>query len=83
PGWLVEDFGQVYMPVCSNFVVDHNIAQGVSGMKGLRVFDMSSTYEINALTRSLMKSEVASAWLTYDPGNKTVRTYCGDGTTQK
>lgn len=83
PGWLVEDFGQVYMPVCSNFVVDHNIAQGVTAMKGTRVFDMSSTYEINALTRSLMKSEVASAWLTYDPGNKTIRTYCGDGTSQK
>lgn len=83
PGWLVEDFGQIYMPVCSNFVVDHNIAQGVQAMKGARVFDMSSTYEINALTRSLMKSDVASAWLTYDPGNKTIRTYCGEGTTQK
>ncbi|MBI2810004.1 MAG: D-alanyl-D-alanine carboxypeptidase [Candidatus Melainabacteria bacterium] len=83
PGWLVEDFGQIYMPVCSNFVVDHNIAQGVSAMKGMRVFDMSSTYEINALTRSLMKADVASAWLTYDPGNKTIRTYCGDGTSQK
>lgn len=83
PGWLVEDFGQIYMPVCSNFVIDHNIAQGVSGLKGMRVFDMSSSYEINALTRSLMKSEVASAWLTYDPGNKTIRTYCGDGTSQK
>jgi serine-type D-Ala-D-Ala carboxypeptidase/endopeptidase (penicillin-binding protein 4) len=83
PGWLVEDFGQIYMPVCSNFVVDHNIAQGVSGMKGARVFDMSSTYEINAMTRSLMKSDVASAWLTYDPGNKTIRTYCGEGTNQK
>lgn len=83
PGWLVEDFGQIYMPVCSNFVVDHNIAQGVTAMKGMKVFDMSSTYEINALTRSLMKSDVASAWLTYDPGNKTIRTYCGDGTSQK
>jgi len=83
PGWLVEDFGQIYMPVCSNFVIDHNIAQGVSAMKGMKVFDMSSTYEINALTRSLMKADVASAWLTYDPGNKTIRTYCGDGTSQK
>jgi serine-type D-Ala-D-Ala carboxypeptidase/endopeptidase (penicillin-binding protein 4) len=83
PGWLVEDFGQVYMPVSSNFVVDHNIAQGTTAMKGVRVFDMSATYEINALMRSLMKSDVASAWLTYDPGNKTLRTYCGDGTSQK
>jgi D-alanyl-D-alanine carboxypeptidase/D-alanyl-D-alanine-endopeptidase (penicillin-binding protein 4) len=63
--------------------VDHNIAQGTTAMKGVRVFDMSATYEINALTRSLMKSDVASAWLTYDPGNKTLRTYCGEGTTQK
>jgi D-alanyl-D-alanine carboxypeptidase/D-alanyl-D-alanine-endopeptidase (penicillin-binding protein 4) len=83
PGWLVEDFGQIYMPVCSNFVVDRNIAQGTTAMKGVRVFDMSATYEINALTRSLMKSDVASAWLTYDPGNKTLRTYCGEGTSQK
>ncbi len=83
PGWLVEDFGQVYMPVSSNFVVDRNIAQGTTAIKGLRVFNMSAAYEINALTRSLMKSDVASAWATYDPGNKTLRTYCGEGTTQK
>jgi len=83
PGWLVEDFGQPWMPVCSNLVVDHNVAQGVTALKNVKVSKVDPATEPNALFTSLMSSDVASAWLVYDPDYHSERIYCGEGTTEK
>lgn len=83
PNWLIEDFGQEYMPVCSNFVVDRNIAQGVPNLKGVRSVIENGNEHFNAVHRSLLTSEVASGWVTFDPKLREVRAYIGSGVSPK
>ncbi len=68
--WLAEDFGQDWMPVSSNLVVDSNIAY-VSGIpKQLRVTDTRSTGI--AVLDTLAQSGIGSAWLSLDPNTNMV-----------
>ncbi len=68
--WLAEDFGQDWMPVSSNLVIDSNIAY-VSGIpKQFRVTDVKSTGL--AVLDTLMQSGIGSAWLSVDPTTNIV-----------
>jgi D-alanyl-D-alanine carboxypeptidase/D-alanyl-D-alanine-endopeptidase (penicillin-binding protein 4) len=68
--WLAEDFGQDWMPVSSNLVVDRNIAF-ISGLpKQLRVADSRGSGL--AILETLIQSGIGTAWLSLDPANNIV-----------
>lgn len=73
PAWLVEDWGQDWMPVSSNLVLNRNVEQGPPTIKGVKV--MVDQGERTALTRTLLNSFLAPGWLSYDPSLNIVRTY--------
>ncbi|HEY9713848.1 MAG TPA: D-alanyl-D-alanine carboxypeptidase/D-alanyl-D-alanine-endopeptidase, partial [Chroococcales cyanobacterium] len=82
-GWLPEDWGQTWMPVCSSLVIDRNIAPGVVPLKGAKIVQVSPEATDNALFAGLMNSDEAAAWLSYDAGKKELRVCPGKGTTVK
>lgn len=73
PSWLVEDWGQDWMPVSSNLVLNRNVEQGPPTIKGVKV--VPDLGERSALTRTLLNSFLAPGWLSYDPSTNIVRTY--------
>lgn len=63
--WLAEDFGQDWMPVSSNLVIDRNIAF-VSGIpKQVRIVENKGTGL--AMLDTLIASGIGSSWLSLDP----------------
>jgi serine-type D-Ala-D-Ala carboxypeptidase/endopeptidase (penicillin-binding protein 4) len=83
PNWLIEDFGQDWMPVSSDLVVDRNISQGVVNFKGIRSVNVGAGDNFNALERSLLNSEEAAGWLTYNPYSREMLGYIGAGVSTK
>lgn len=83
PSWLVEDFGQEWMPVCSNFVIDRNIAQGVANIRGYRNVIFGPADANNAMERSLLASDVAAGWVTLDGRTHEQHAFIGNGVTPK
>ncbi len=73
PAWLVEDWGQDWMPVSSNLVLNRNVEQGAPTIKGVKV--IADQGERSALTRTLLNSFLAPGWLSYDVSTNVVRTY--------
>lgn len=68
--WLAEDFGQDWMPVSSNLVIDRNIAF-ISGLpKQLRVSDSRGSGL--AILDTLLQSGIGSAWLSLDASSNIV-----------
>lgn len=68
--WLAEDFGQDWMPVSSNLVIDRNIAF-ISGLpKQLRVSDSRGSGL--AILETLMQSGIGTAWLSLDASSNIV-----------
>ncbi|MBP9092378.1 D-alanyl-D-alanine carboxypeptidase/D-alanyl-D-alanine-endopeptidase [bacterium] len=68
--WLAEDFGQDWMPVSSNLVIDRNIAF-ISGLpKQLRVADSRGSGL--AILETLMQSGIGTAWLSLDSSSNIV-----------
>lgn len=68
--WLAEDFGQDWMPVSSNFVIDRNIAF-ISGLpKQLRVSDSRGSGL--AILETLIQSGIGTAWLSLDSSSNIV-----------
>ena len=83
PSWVIEDFGQDYMPVCSNFIIDRNVAQGLPNLKGIHSVIEGPNEHFNALERSLLNSEVASGWIAYNPAAREITAFIGSGVTAK
>ncbi len=75
-GWLLEDWGQEWMPVSSNLVLDRNIAPGKDPGRGLPVDDRRAG-EPNTLIESLLSSSLAPAWVSLDPASRKVRVHRG------
>ncbi|MDP3508817.1 MAG: D-alanyl-D-alanine carboxypeptidase/D-alanyl-D-alanine-endopeptidase [Candidatus Melainabacteria bacterium] len=68
--WLAEDFGQDWMPVSSNLVIDRNIAF-ISGLpKQLRVADSRGSGL--AILETLIQSGIGTAWLSLDTSSNIV-----------
>jgi D-alanyl-D-alanine carboxypeptidase/D-alanyl-D-alanine-endopeptidase (penicillin-binding protein 4) len=63
--WLAEDFGQDWMPVSSNLVIDRNIAF-VSGIPR-QVRQVESKGTGLAILDTLIASGIGSGWLSLDP----------------
>lgn len=66
PAWLLEDWGQHWMPVSSNLVLDSNLASVSDPGKGLPVLVEPFERLDNAMWRSLLLSGVTSGWVTFD-----------------
>jgi D-alanyl-D-alanine carboxypeptidase/D-alanyl-D-alanine-endopeptidase (penicillin-binding protein 4) len=75
--WMVQDWGQDWMPPSSNLIVDSNVVPTAQAGRGLPVVAMSVDGDHSALTSSLMKSAWAPAWASYHPGSHKVHLYKG------
>jgi serine-type D-Ala-D-Ala carboxypeptidase/endopeptidase (penicillin-binding protein 4) len=75
PGWLAEDWGQEWMPVSSNFVIDRNVAPTGDPGRGLHVFNENAERQSDALFRALLSptAQLAPGWATYDRSANMIR----------
>lgn len=73
--WLLEDFGQEWMPVSSSLVVDKNIAFAGGIPKSFRVEDADKSGF--APLDGVLTSDLAAAFLFYDPLTSSVKIYRG------
>lgn len=76
--WVVQDWGQDWMPPSSDLVVESNIVPTAQAGRGLMpVINMVVDADNSALTGTLMRSAWAPAWASYDRVSGKVRLYKG------
>ncbi len=80
--WLIQDWGQAWMPASSDFVIDRNVALMGDLGRGHQVTTAGSDGESITLTRSLLKGPWASAWVQFNKFNNTVVFHRPDGALQ-
>lgn len=73
--WLVEDFGQDWMPASSNFVIDRNIAYLSGFPKSLKVNDVRRSNL--SIIDNLLSSGIASCFVSLDPASNVLSLYHG------
>ncbi len=73
--WLTQDWGQDWMPVSSNLVIDRNIASSKDMGHGYPVSTFSFEEARAALLKSLLISEWAPAWVEFNPVSQSVYFY--------
>ena len=73
--WLIEDFGQEWMPVSSSLVVDKNIAYVGGIPKIYKVEDVTKSGL--ALVDGVLAADLASSFLAFDEASGVVRLYRG------
>lgn len=76
--WLAQDWGQDWMPVSSDFVVDRNVVSGRDPGRGYPLVQVTSDSEPNAMLRGLLQSPWAPAWVQFNKSNNTVQYYRPD-----
>jgi D-alanyl-D-alanine carboxypeptidase/D-alanyl-D-alanine-endopeptidase (penicillin-binding protein 4) len=69
--WLIQDWGQDWMPVSSDLVIDRNILLGDAG-GGYPLTFGGSPSETSALTHSLLKAPWGPAWAVFNKGVVTL-----------
>lgn len=79
PGWLNEDWGQMWMPPSSNLVIDKNIANGLIPLKGIRTNILNSASTTDSRNKSILDSDLQSSWLSLDPQKKILNLHLGQG----
>jgi D-alanyl-D-alanine carboxypeptidase/D-alanyl-D-alanine-endopeptidase (penicillin-binding protein 4) len=70
--WLSEDWGQDWMPVPSDLVVDDNTARK-DPARGYPLIPYGVGRDQNALISSLLTSSLGPSWICYHPGSKTMQ----------
>lgn len=70
--WLLEDWGQDWMPVPSDLIVDGNIARK-DPARGYPLVQYTASRDQNALLTSVLTSAEGPAWVCFHPGSKTVQ----------
>lgn len=75
--WLIQDWGQDWMPASSDFILDRNILAGDAG-GGYPVVNASSATEANSLTRSLLQAPWGPSWVVFNKSSNTVTFYRPD-----
>lgn len=76
-GWLGEDWGQEWMPVSSDLVLDRNIAPGKDPGRGLPAVEQVGLSPQPAIISSLLKSDLQAGWVLLDPAARTAKVYRG------
>lgn len=79
PGWLAEDWGQDWMPVSSNLVIDHNTCWGKDPGRGLRAEPVPASSSGNALFQTLLQSDLTAGWVAYDRARNIVSVHRPSG----
>ncbi len=74
--WLAQDWGQDWMPVSSDLVIDRNVVGGDPG-RGYRCQQMGADGELSALTRSLLLSPWAPSWVSFHKASNSVQVFRG------
>lgn len=75
--WVVQDWGQDWMPPSSDLVVDRNILGGDPG-GGYPTTIATAATETSALTHSLLKAPWGAAWATYNKTTNSVTSFRPD-----
>lgn len=70
--WLLEDWGQDWMPVSSDLVLDDNIARK-DPARGYPLISYSVSRDQNAAINSLLRSPQGPAWICFHPGSNTMQ----------
>jgi D-alanyl-D-alanine carboxypeptidase/D-alanyl-D-alanine-endopeptidase (penicillin-binding protein 4) len=76
--WLLEDWGQDWMPVPSDLVVDDNIARK-DPARGYPWIPYGINRDQNAFTTSLLRSAEGPSWVVFQPSTKTMQYWHPDG----
>lgn len=77
PSFLNEDWGQDWMPVSSDLVVDSNIFGGGNLPQNAKMVEIDSSQELNSQSKSIMRQDLYPGWMVYDDRTNTVRAYRG------
>jgi D-alanyl-D-alanine carboxypeptidase/D-alanyl-D-alanine-endopeptidase (penicillin-binding protein 4) len=80
--WLVQDFGQDWMPPSSDFVIDRNCALLGDLGRGYKLTTAGSDSEWMSMTRSLLKGPWSSSWVQFNKSNNSVVFHRPDGPLQ-
>ncbi|MBL8082451.1 MAG: D-alanyl-D-alanine carboxypeptidase [Candidatus Obscuribacter sp.] len=77
--WLLEDFGQEWMPVSSSLVVDKNIAftGGIPSTMKIEDGETGVNANLNAVLDGVLAADLASAFLLFDEKTQTVKLFRG------
>jgi D-alanyl-D-alanine carboxypeptidase/D-alanyl-D-alanine-endopeptidase (penicillin-binding protein 4) len=73
--WLIQDWGQDWMPVSSDLVIDRNVVSGRDLSMGYPLATVSARSQSDALMRSLLMSQWAPEWVTYNKTDNSVDVY--------
>ena len=76
--WLLEDWGQDWMPVPSDLVLDGNIARR-DPARGYPLVSISGSRDQNALVSSALTSPDGPAWVSFNPSNRTMQFWHPNG----
>lgn len=76
--WLLEDWGQNWMPVPSDLVVDDNLAKR-DPARGYPLISYTATRDSNGLVSSALNSAEGPAWVCFQPASKTVQFWHPNG----
>jgi D-alanyl-D-alanine carboxypeptidase/D-alanyl-D-alanine-endopeptidase (penicillin-binding protein 4) len=70
--WLVQDWGQDWMPCSSDLVVDRNVVPARDPGRGYSFSMVGADDARSALIRSLLNSPWAPAWIEFDKSSNSV-----------
>lgn len=70
--WLSEDWGQDWMPVPSDLVIDDNTARK-DPARGYPLIQYGVGRDQNALVSTLLRSSLGPSWISFHPGSKTMQ----------
>lgn len=70
--WLLQDWGQDWMPVSSDLVVDRNVVPARDPGRGYTFSTISADQANSALVKSLLASPWAPAWVEFDKSSDSV-----------
>jgi D-alanyl-D-alanine carboxypeptidase/D-alanyl-D-alanine-endopeptidase (penicillin-binding protein 4) len=77
PSFLNEDWGQEWMPVSSDLVVDSNIFGGGNLPNSAKLLEIDASQELNSHSKSIMRQDLYPGWMVYDDRTNTARAYRG------
>lgn len=77
--WLLEDFGQEWMPVSSSLVVDKNIAYtgGIPSTMKVEDGETGLNTNSNGVLDGVLTADLASAFMLFDEKSQTVKLFRG------
>lgn len=72
PSWLLEDWGQEWMPVPADFVLDGNVTKGHDPARGYPLTAINPSHYGNSLILSAINNGTGQSWVSFNPDKQTV-----------